>query len=119
MAGEQSTVKIDGEGSCSYHRGSPPELIVGGGVAQPLMIPGTYGHGTAVPTPAKLADTNPVAGIAIRIPLSRTKDRCRTFHALQDAKAKLQLAGELLKADQISQDEYDAIARKVHRAMLK
>ena len=47
LHGSNTAVVIQGEGSCSHKRQSPPTLGVGVGVAQPLMLPGSYGHGTA------------------------------------------------------------------------
>ena len=34
------------------------------------MLPGTFGHGTAVPTPSSVADTNTVFGAFVTVPLT-------------------------------------------------
>jgi hypothetical protein len=116
MHGAKSTIQIQGEGSCSYHRQSPATLTLGGGQAQPLMLPGSYGHGTAVPTPSSLADTNTVYGAYVTVPLSRdTSKNCDEFYDLQRSRARLKLATELHAAGQITDEQYAGVAKDVSK----
>ena len=117
LKGANTSVVIQGEGSCSHHRQSPPTLGVGVGVAQPLMLPGTFGHGTAVPTPSSVADPNTVGGVFFRIPLSGDSDRCKEFLAVQKARARLALARDLHSAGEISAEELSAISKEAAKAL--
>ena len=104
--GAKSTITIQGEGTCSYHRQSPATLTLGGGQAQPLMLPGTFGPGTAVATPSSLGDTNTVYGAFVTIPLSKdTAKNCDEFYDVQRSRARLKLANELHQANQITDEE--------------
>ena len=103
---------IQGEGSCSHHRQSPPTLGVGVGVQQPLRVPGTFGHGTALPTPSSVADSKPVGGVFFRIPLTKDSDKCKDFLAVQKAKARLSLARELHKNGAITDEKMASISRE-------
>ena len=95
--GSNTAVVIQGEGSCTHKRQSPPSIGIGVGAAQPLMLPGTFGHGTAVATPSSLADTNPVGGIFFRIPLTKDRDKCKEFLRVQRAKHALLLLVSFIK----------------------
>ena len=117
LKGSNTSVVIQGEGSCSHHRQSPPTLGVGVGVAQPLMLPGTFGHGTAVPTPSSVADPNTVGGVFIRIPLTKDSDKCKEFLALQQAKARLALARELHQAGEITDEQLAVISKEAFEAL--
>ena len=117
LKGSNTSVVIQGEGSCSHHRQSPPTLGVGVGVAQPLMLPGTFGHGTAVPTPSSVADANTVGGVFFRIPLTKDDDRCKKFLALQTAKARLALARELHQAGEITDEQLSDVSKEAFEAL--
>ena len=108
---------IQGEGSCSHHRQSPPTLGVGVGVAQPLMLPGTFGHGTAVPTPSSVADPNTVGGIFFRIPLTKDSNKCEKFLTVQQARARLALARELHQAGEITDEQLADISKQAFEAL--
>ena len=117
LHGSNTAVVIQGEGSCSHKRQSPPTLGVGVGVAQPLLVPGTYGHGTAEPTPSEVASTQPVGGIFFRIPLTKDSDKCEEFLTMQQAKARLQLARELHKAGEITDEQLSVISNEAYEAL--
>ena len=112
--GAKTTVAIQGEGSCAYHQPTPATFSVGGGQAQPLMLPGTFGHGTAVPTPSSVADTNTVFGAFITVPLNgRGGENCDEYLLIQRSRARLKLASELRDAGDISEEQYAAISAEV------
>ena len=117
LHGSNTAVVIQGEGSCSHKRQSPPTLGIGVGAAQPLMLPGSYGHGTALPTPSSLADTNTVGGVFFRIPLTKDSDKCKKFLAIQTAKAKLQLARELHAAGDISDQQLSDVSSAAYKLL--
>ena len=117
LKGSNTSVVIQGEGTCSHHRQSPPTLGVGVGVAQPLMLPGTFGHGTAVPTPSSVADPNTVGGVFFRIPLSGDSDRCKEYLAIQKARARLSLARELHEAGEITDKELSVISKEAYKVL--
>ena len=117
LHGSNTAVVIQGEGSCSHKRQSPPTLGIGVGAAQPLMLPGSYGHGTALPTPSSLADTNPVGGVFFRIPLTKDNDKCKKFLAIQTAKAKLQLARELHAAGDITAQQLSDVSSAAYKLL--
>ena len=112
LHGSNTSVAIQGEGSCSHHRQSPPTLGVGVGVQQPLRVPGTFGHGTALPTPSSVADSKPVGGVFFRIPLTKDSDKCKDFLAVQKAKARLSLARELHNNGAITDEKMASISRE-------
>ena len=116
--GAKSTITIQGEGTCSYHRQSPATLTLGGGQAQPLMMPGSYGHGTTLPTPSSLADTNTVYGAFVTIPLSRdTAKNCDEFYEVQRSRARLKLAKELYEAGQITDDQFSNTSKEAFTSL--
>ena len=117
LRGSNTAVVIQGEGSCSHHRQSPPTLGVGVGVQQPLRVPGTFGHGTALPTPSSVADSKPVGGVFFRIPLTKDSDKCKEFLTLQQAKARLALARDLYQAGKITDKQLDAISNEAYEAL--
>ena len=117
LHGSNTAVVIQGEGSCSHKRQSPPTLGIGVGAAQPLMLPGSYGHGTALPTPSSLADTNPVGGVFFRIPLTKDSDKCKDFLAVQKAKARLSLARELYQNGAITDEKMASISREASQLL--
>ena len=119
LKGSNTSVVIQGEGSCSHHRQSPPTLGVGVGVAQPLMLPGTFGHGTAVPTPSSVADPNTVGGVFFRIPLTKDSDRCKEFLAIQKARAKLKLAQDLHASGLIDTAELNKVSTAAYQLLNK
>ena len=114
LHGAKTTVAIQGEGSCAHHKPTPPSLTLGGGQVQPLMLPGSYGHGTAVPTPSSLADTNTVFGAFVTVPLTGGSSKnCDEYLLIQRSRARLKLAAELRDAGDISNAEYQAISNEV------
>ena len=117
LQGSKQTITIQGEGTCSHHRQSPPTLGVGVGVAQPLMLPGTFGHGTAVPTPSSVADANTVGGIFFRIPLTKDSDKCEKFLTVQQARARLALARELHQTGEITDEQLSEISKQAFKAL--
>ena len=118
LQGAKSAVTIQGEGACSYHRQSPATFTIGAGQAQPLMLPGSYGHGTAVPTPSSLADTNTVFGAFVTVPLSRDSSKnCDEFYDVQRSRAKLKLAKELHDAGQISDTEFTSVSKEAFASL--
>ena len=118
LQGAKSAITIQGEGTCSYHRQSPATLTIGGGQPQPLMVPGTFGHGTALPTPSSVADTNTVVGAFITVPLSvNSSKNCDEFYDVQRSRAKLKLAKELHEAGQITDTEFRAISKQAYASL--
>ena len=118
LQGAKSAITIQGEGTCSYHRQSPATLTIGGGQPQPLMVPGTFGHGTALPTPSSVADTNTVVGAFITVPLSvNSSKNCDEFYDVQRSRAKLKLAKELHEAGQITDTEFSAISKEAYASL--
>ena len=118
IQGAKSAITIQGEGTCSYHRQSPATLTIGGGQPQPLMVPGTFGHGTAMPTPSSVADTNTVVGVFITVPLSvNSSKNCDEFYDVQRSRAKLNLANELHEAGQITDTEFSTISKEVYASL--
>ena len=113
LTGSKSAITIHGEGSCSYHKQSPATLSIGGGQAQPLMMPGTPGGGTRLPTPSSLADTNTVFGAFVTIPLSRDSSKnCDEFYEVQRYRAKLKLANEMFSSGQITEEQLKVVTKK-------
>lgn len=113
LAGSKSAITIHGEGSCLYHKQSPATLSIGGGQAQPLMVPGTPGGATRLPTPSSLADTNTVFGAFVTIPLSRNSNKnCDEFYEVQRYRAKLKLANEMYSAGQITEEQLKVVTKK-------
>ena len=117
LHGSNTSVVIQGEGTCSHHRQSPPTLGVGVGVQQPLRVPGTFGHGTALPTPSSVADSQPVGGIFFRIPLTKDSDKCKEFLTVQKARARLALARDLYQAGKITDKQMTAISDEAFEAL--
>ena len=118
LQGAKSAITIQGEGTCSYHRQSPATLTIGGGQPQPLMVPGTFGHGTALPTPSSVADTNTVVGAFITVLLSvNSSKNCDEFYDVQRSRAKLKLAKELHEAGQITDTEFSAISKEAYASL--
>ena len=77
------------------------------------MVPGTFGHGTALPTPSSVAETNTVVGAFITIPLSvNSSKNCDEFYDVQRSRAKLKLAKELHDAGQISDTEFSKVSKE-------
>ena len=115
LQGAKSAITIQGEGTCSYHRQSPATLTIGGGQPQPIMVPGTFGHGTALPTPSSVAETNTVVGAFITVPLSvNSSKNCDEFYDVQRSRAKLKLAKELHEAGQITDTEFSTISKEAY-----
>ena len=115
LQGAKSAITIQGEGTCSYHRQSPATLTIGGGQPQPIMVPGTFGHGTALPTPSSVAETNTVVGAFITVPLSvNSSKNCDEFYDVQRSRAKLKLAKELHEAGQITDTELSTISKEAY-----
>ena len=81
------------------------------------MLPGTFGHGTAVPTPSSVADPNTVGGIFFRIPLTKDSDKCEEFLTVQKARARLALARDLHQAGKITDKQLDAISTEAFEAL--
>ena len=118
LQGAKSAITIQGEGTCSYHRQSPATLTIGGGQPQPIMVPGTFGHGTALPTPSSVAETNTVVGAFITVPLSvNSSKNCDEFYDVQRSRAKLKLAKELHEAGQITDTEFSAISKEAYASL--
>ena len=118
LQGAKSAITIQGEGTCSYHRQSPATFTIGGGQPQPLSVPGTFGHGTALPTPSSLADTNTVFGAFITVPLSvNSSKNCDEFYDVQRIRAKLKLARELHDAGQITDTEFSNISKEAYASL--
>ena len=118
LQGAKSAITIQGEGTCSYHRQSPATLTIGGGQPQPFMVPGTFGHGTALPTPSSVADTNTVVGAFITVPLSvNSSKNCDEFYDVQRSRAKLKLAKELHEAGQITDTELSNISKEAYASL--
>ena len=118
LQGAKSAITIQGEGTCSYHRQSPATLTIGAGQPQPLLMPGSYGHGTALPTPSSLADTNTVFGAFVTVPLSvNSSKNCDEFYDVQRSRAKLKLAKELHEAGQITDTEFSAISKEAYASL--
>ena len=117
LHGSNTAIVIQGEGSCSHKRQSPPTLGVGVGVQQPLRVPGTFGHGTALPTPSSVADSKPVGGVFFRIPLTKDSDKCKEFLTVQKARARLALARDLYQAGKITDKQLDAISDEAYEAL--
>ena len=113
LQGAKSAITIQGEGTCSYHRQSPATFTIGGGQPQPLMVPGTFGHGTALPTPSSVSDTNTVFGAFVTVPLSRDSSKnCDEFYDVQRSRAKLKLAQELHDAGQITDQQFSDVSKE-------
>ena len=82
------------------------------------MVPGTFGHGTALPTPSSVADTNTVVGAFITVPLSvNSSKNCDEFYDVQRSRAKLKLAKELHEAGQITDTEFSAISKEAYASL--
>ena len=115
LQGAKSAITIQGEGTCSYHRQSPATFTIGAGQAQPLMLPGSYGHGTALPTPSSLADTNTVFGAFVTVPLAiNSSKNCDEFYDVQRSRAKLKLAKELHDAGQITDEQFSNASKAAY-----
>ena len=118
LQGAKSAITIQGEGTCSYHRQSPATLTIGGGQPQPLLIPGSYGAGTILPTPSSVADTNTVFGAFVTVPLSvNSSKNCDEFYDVQRSRAKLKLAKELHDAGQISDTEFTKVSTEAFNSL--
>ena len=82
------------------------------------MMPGSYGHGTAVPTPSSLADTNTVFGAFVTVPLSRDSSKnCDEFYEVQRSRAKLKLARELHDAGQITDKQFSDVTKEAFASL--
>ena len=117
LQGANTSIVIQGEGSCSHNRQSPPTLGVGVGVQQPLRVPGTFGHGTVLPTPSSVADSKPVGGIFFRIPLTKDSDKCKEFLTVQQARARLALARDLHQAGELTDEQLSVISKEAAAAL--
>ena len=81
-------------------------------------MPGSYGHGTALPTPSSLADTNTVFGAFVTVPLSvNSSKNCDEFYDVQRSRAKLKLAKELHDAGQISDTEFTSVSKEAFASL--
>ena len=82
------------------------------------MLPGSYGHGTAVPTPSSLADTNTVFGAFVTVPLSRDSSKnCDEFYEVQRSRAKLKLAKELHDSGQITDEQFSNASKEAYASL--
>jgi hypothetical protein len=118
LQGAKSAITIQGEGTCSYHRQSPATFTIGGGQPQPIMVPGTFGHGTALPTPSSVSDVNTVFGVFVTVPLSRDSSKnCDEFYDVQRSRAKLKLAKELHNTGQITDAEFSNISKEAYATL--
>ena len=82
------------------------------------MVPGTFGHGTALPTPSSVSDVNTVFGVFVTVPLSRDSSKnCDDFYDVQRSRAKLKLAKELHNAGQITDAEFSAISKEAYASL--
>ena len=118
LSGAKTSVAIQGEGSCTYNKPTPPSISVGAGQVQPLMLPGSYGHGTAVPTPSSLADTNTVFGAFLTVPLTvGSSKNCDEYLLIQRSRARLKLAAELRDTGDISNADYESISNEVFKVI--
>ena len=82
------------------------------------MVPGTFGHGTALPTPSSVANTNTVVGAFITVPLSvNSSKNCDEFYDVQRSRAKLKLAKELHEAGQISDKEFSKVSKEAFTSL--
>ena len=82
------------------------------------MVPGTFGHGTALPTPSSVSDVNTVFGVFVTVPLSRDSSKnCDEFYDVQRTRAKLKLARELHDAGQITDTEFSNFSKEVYASL--
>ena len=82
------------------------------------MLPGSFGHGTVLPTPSSLADTNTVFGAFVTVPLSvNSSKNCDDFYDVQRSRAKLKLAKELHDAGQITDAQFKSASEEAYASL--
>ena len=107
-----------------------PSIVFGAGVEEPPIIAGqsiggiTGGNGEllteTVVIPSRIADPQPVAGIAIRIPFGGgSQKNCDQLIRLSERQIAWEQAQQLFELGVISEDEMKEIGRRFYEVMLK
>lgn len=102
-SGESVNITTPSGHSCRYTAPKGPEVVVGAGLT-PITVD-------------KSLSNEPVAAIAVRIPLGRKHQNCDQIIAVEEARIKLQAAIELFQLGLISKDELQAIADNTYEIL--
>lgn len=102
--------------SCRFTEADKPSFSVGAGLARPQIIPGVYGEN---PIGARIGQSDPVAGIALRIPFGGSqKGNCDRLLAIETAKSEYQTAKLMFEDGLIDEEQLRKIALRAFRVIL-
>ena len=94
--------------SCRFTEADKPSFSVGAGIARPQIIPGIYGED---PISARLGGSDPVAGIALRVPFGGSaRGNCDRILAIETAKQRYQTAKAMFEDGLITEEQLREIA---------
>ena len=100
--------------SCRYQAADKPTLTLGAGVA-PVLRPGLSSlYGYSQPD----VGTEPVVGIALRIPFGSDPANCDEIIRVETSSIKLQKAMEMFELGLINEDQLNAISAQAYAALL-
>ena len=103
--------------SCRYTDSDRPSVTGGIGVADPLVVPGSYSYNETFP--ARVQDPQPVGGIVLKIPLGNKPKNCDEILRLEANNITLLKAQELFEYGLIEENEMNAIADEVYKNLLR
>ena len=103
--------------SCRFENSDRPSINFGVGVADPQIIPSSYGYDTTYRAYAN--DPQPVGGVVVRIPFGTKPKNCDEILKLEADKLSLQGAQELFENGLIEEEQLKKVADKVYANILK
>ena len=103
--------------SCRFENSDRPSINFGVGVADPQIIPSSYGYDTTYP--ARVNDPQPVGGVVVRVPFGAKPRNCDEILKLEADKLSLQGAQELFENGLIEEEQLKKVANKVYANILR
>ncbi len=97
---------------CRFDDSERPSLSIGAGLAASPVIPG-YGNADNF-SEGRIGDPQPVAGIALRIPLGAAPSNCNKIIAVETATMKVRRAQELYDLGLITIEQFEDIGEKAY-----
>ena len=102
--------------SCRFTDSDRPSITGGIGVADPLVVPGTYSYEETFPS--RIHDPQPVGGVVLKIPLGNKPKNCDEILRLEANNISLLRAQELFEYGLIEEEDMKKIADKVYQNLL-
>jgi hypothetical protein len=102
--------------SCRFTEADKPSFSAGAGLARPQILPGVYGEN---PIGAQFGGSDPVAGVAIRVPFGGSqKGNCDRLVAIETAKSEYQTAKLMFEDGLITEEQLREIAVKTFNVLV-